>query len=261
MDIKREAPKKRGKYIAIAFGVVVLAGTTLALSNLESRPPSVERATLWIDSVKRGTMLRQVRAPGTLVPERIRYVTAQTAGRVEALAIRPGTAVKTNTVLLELSNPEVQLEALNAQRGLADAEAQLITLRTSLETQRLNQAAQVATVRTQYAAAQRDVELMEALDKKKLAAENELKRARDVAEETKARLEIEQQRLKVMSDAIAQQITLARADVERLREIAQFQQERVASMRVLAGEDGQLVSLPFELGQWVVPGQTLATVA
>jgi multidrug resistance efflux pump len=195
------------------------------------------------------------------VPERIRYVTAQTAGRVEALAIRPGTAVNRNTVILELSNPEVQLEALNAQRGLADAEAQLITLRTSLETQRLNQASQVATVRTQYAAAQRDVELMEALDKKKLASEHELKRARDVAEETKARLEIEQQRLKVMSDAIAEQISLARANVTRLREIAAFQQERVASMRVLAGEDGQLLSLPFELGQWVVPGQTLATVA
>ncbi len=261
LDIKREAPKKRGKYLAIAIGVIALVGTTVALSNLESRPPSVEGGTLWIDSVRRGTMLRQVRAPGTLVPERIRYITARTAGRVEALTIRPGVAVKAGTIILELSNPDVQLEALNAQRQLADAEAQLITLQTSLETQRLNQAAQVATVRTQYAAAERDVALMEALDKKKLASEHELTRARDVARETKDRLEIEQQRLKVMSDAIEQQIALSRLNVARLREIAQFQAERVESMKVPAGEDGQLLSLPFELGQWVVPGQTLATVA
>ena len=261
LDIKREAPKKRGRYILGAGAIVVLIGTTVALSNLESRPPSVERATLWVDSVQRGTMLRQVRAPGTLVPERIRYVAAVTAGRIEALPIRPGTTVTKNTVLLELSNPEVQLQLLDAQRQLTASEADLITLRTSLETQRLNQAGQVATVRTLQANARRDAELMAALDKKGLSSKMEVQRANDVARELEARLQIEEQRLKVQSDAIQQQIALARANVERLRAIAQFQEQRVASMKVLAGEDGVLQSLNLELGQWVVPGQQLATVA
>jgi multidrug resistance efflux pump len=266
LDIKREPTKKRGKYFAIAGGVVVLIGTTLALSNLESRPPSVERATLWIDSVQRGQMVRAVRAPGTLVPEHIRYVVAVTSGRVEALPIRPGTTVQPSTPLLELSNPDVQLEMLNAQRQLADAEANLVSLRTNLETQRLNQASTVAQVRTQYAAAMRDAAVMEALDKKKLASENELTKAQDLAKELKERIAIEEQRLKVQTDAIKGQLALAAQNVEKLRAIQKFQEERVASMRVPAGEGGQLLSLgngqqQLELGQWVLAGQTLATIA
>lgn len=266
MDIKREAPKKRGKYIAIAGGLVVLIGTTVALSNLESRPPSVQRETLWIDSVQRGTMVRQVRAPGTLVPEHIRYIVAVTSGRVEALPIRPGTTVQASTPLLELSNPDVQLEMLNAQRQLADAEANLVSIRTNLETQRLNQMSVVAQVRTQYAAAMRDAAVMEALGKKKLASENELSRAQDLATELKQRIELEEQRLKVQTDAIQSQLSLAAQNVEKLRSIQKFQEDRVASMKVPAGESGQLLSLgngqqQLELGQWVLAGQTLATIA
>ena len=108
MDIKREPPRKRGKYIMIGVGVAVLGVTTVALGNLEQRPPSVDRATLWIDSVQRGTMTRAVRAPGTLTPERIRYVVAVTSGRVEALPVRPGVTVSPSTIVLELSDPNVQ---------------------------------------------------------------------------------------------------------------------------------------------------------
>lgn len=266
MDIKREPPKKRGKYIMIGLGVVVLGVTTVALGNLEARPPSVDRATLWIDSVQRGTMTRAVRAPGTLTPEHIRYVVAVTSGRVEALPIRPGVTVMPSTVLLELSNPDVQLEALNAQSAVANAEQQYVTLKTSLETQRLSQEAAVANARMLWANAKRDFDTFKALDEKKLASAQEVARARDVMDEAEKRLRVEEQRLKVSTDAIDQQLKLARANIDRLNAILHFQQERVASMKVLAGDSGQLLSLgtgqqELQLGQWVLAGATLATVA
>jgi HlyD family secretion protein len=266
LDIKREPTKKRGKYFLIAGGVVVLGVTTVMLGNLEARAPSVDRATLWIDSVQRGTMVRQVRAPGTLTPEHIRYVVAVTSGRVEALPIRPGVTVQPSTILLELSNPDVQLEMLNAQSSVTNAEQQFVTLKTQLESQRLAQEATVANMRTLYANAKRDFTTFQALDEKKLASAQEVARAKDVMEENQNRLRIEEQRLKVSTESIDQQLKLARANIDRLNAILKFQQERVASMKVPAGESGQLLSLgngqqELQFGQWVLAGQTLATVA
>ena len=266
MDIKREPPKKRGKYIAIGGGVVVLAATTFALSNLEARAPSVDRATLWIDSVQRGTMTRQVRAPGTLTPEHIRYVVAVTSGRVEALPVRPGVTVTPTTLLLELSNPDVQLEMLNAQSAVTNAEQNYVTLKTTLESQRLGQEATVANALTLYGNAKREYDTFKALDEKKLASANEVGRTKDAMDEAEKRLASEEQRLKVQTEAIAEQLRLARANIDRLSDILRFQQDRVASMKVPAGEAGQLLSLgngqvELQLGQWVLAGQTLATVA
>jgi multidrug resistance efflux pump len=266
MDIKREPPKKRGKYIAIGAGVVVLSATTFALSNLEARAPSVDRATLWIDSVQRGTMTRQVRAPGTLTPEHIRYVVPVTSGRVEALPIRPGVTVMPSTILLELSNPDVQLEALNAQSALTNAQQNYVTLKTSLESQRLSQQSTVATARTAYGNAKREFETFQALDEKKLASAQEVARTKDAMEQAEKVYAAEQERLKVNSDAIEQQLKLARENIDRLNAIVKFQQDRVASMKVPAGDSGQLLSLgngqqELQLGQWILAGQTLATVA
>lgn len=261
MDIKREPPKKTKRNLLIAGGVVAVIATTVALSNLEARPPGVSRSELMIDSVVRGTMVRQVRAPGTLVPENIRYVAAVTAGRVEARPLRPGSAVTASTILLELSNPEVQLQALEAQRQLTQAEQDLVTLRTSLETNRLNQASQVAQMKTLRANASRDASVIEGLDKKGLSSTNEVARAKDALVELDTRLQLEQQRLDILTNAMSEQLAKARANLEQMRAVARFQQERVATMRVTAGLDGELQTLPLELGQWVVPGQVLATVA
>jgi HlyD family secretion protein len=266
MDIKREPPKKRGKYIMIGVGVAVLAITTVALGNLEQRAPSVDRATLWIDSVQRGTMTRQVRAPGTLTPEHIRYVVAVTSGRVEVLPVRPGVTVTPSTLLLELSNPDVQLEMLNAQSALTNAQQNYVTLQTSLESQRLGQESAVANARTAYSNAKRDFETFKALDEKKLASAQEVARTKDVMDQTEKVYASEQQRLKVNTEAIDQQLKLARENIQRLNAIVKFQLERVASMKVPAGEAGQLLSLgngqqELQLGQWVLAGQTLATVA
>jgi HlyD family secretion protein len=261
LDIKREPPKKRNKYIIIGIGVLALVATTVALSKLEPAAPPVERATLWIDTVRKGTMLRQVRAPGTLVPEHIRYISAVTAGRVEAIPNRPGGQVTPQTVLMELSNPDVQLQFLEAQRQLAAVEASLLDLRTNLESARLAQESQVASLRSLYQQALRDVGVQEALDAKGLSSKNDVNRAKDQATELKARLANEEERLKVQMQASAQQIELQKAQVARMRAVAQFQSDRVASMVVRAGDTGVLTELPLELGQWVVPGQNLAVVA
>jgi multidrug efflux pump subunit AcrA (membrane-fusion protein) len=261
VDIKREPPKKHKRNILIGAAIAAVALITVMLSQLEARPPSVSRAELWIDSVERGTMIRQVRAPGTLVPERIRYVVAVTSGRVEAKPLTPGVAVKPGTVILELSNPDVQLEYLNAQRSVVDAEQALVNLQTSLETGVLQQQSQVAQTRTLRAQALRDAEVMAALDKRQLSSANEVARAREVANELEARIKIEEQRLTVMQGAATEQVRLAKANLDRLKAIERFQAERVASMKVIAGEDGVLQTLTGELGQWVLAGQVLATVA
>jgi HlyD family secretion protein len=261
MDIPRTPKKKRTKYIAIGGGVAVLLMLTIALGMLPTAAPSVERSTLMIDSVQRGTMVRAVRAPGTLVPEQVRLVSALTAGRVEQLPLRPGATVTGGALLLLLSNPDVQLEALEAGRQVTTAEAALVNLRTSLATQRLAQQAAVATAQAAASDARRQATMLAALGEKKLASSNDIAQASERATEATERLSAEKERLKVMDDAMAQQISLQRSEVERARAIAAFQQQRVASMHVAVPEGGVLQTQPLELGQWVVPGQVLATVA
>jgi HlyD family secretion protein len=260
MDIPRTPKKKRTKYI-VAGGIAALVLVTIALGMLPQAAPSVERASLMIDSVQRGTMLRAVRAPGTLVPERVRLVSALTAGRIEQLPVRPGATVAAGSALLELSNPDVQLEALEAGRQVTAAEAALVNLQTSLATQRLTQQATIASAQASASDAQRQAVMLASLGEKKLASSNDIAQASERATEQTARLAAERARLKVMDDAMAQQISLQRSEVQRARAIAEFQRQRVASMHVSAPEDGVLQTLPLELGQWVVPGQVLATVA
>jgi HlyD family secretion protein len=260
MDIPRTPKKKRTKYI-VAGGIAALVLVTIALGMLPQAAPSVERASLMIDSVQRGTMLRAVRAPGTLVPERVRLVSALTAGRIEQLPVRPGATVAAGSALLELSNPDVQLEALEAGRQVTTAEAALVNLQTSLATQRLTQQATIASAQASASDAQRQAVMLASLGEKKLASSNDIAQASERATEQTARLAAERARLKVMDDAMAQQISLQRSEVQRARAIAEFQRQRVASMHVSAPEDGVLQTLPLELGQWVVPGQVLATVA
>ncbi|MFN2397920.1 MAG: efflux RND transporter periplasmic adaptor subunit, partial [Gemmatimonadaceae bacterium] len=215
----------------------------------------------WIDTVEKGPMVRQVRGPGTLVPEQIRWVSAVTAGRVEQIHFRPGAQVTKETLILELSNPDVQLEALDAQRQLASAEAEYVNLRTNLQTQRLTQQGALNTARTQHQEAVRNATLMKALGEKNLATTMELERSRENAAELKARVAIEEERLEVFQSSIQTQLTLQKANIERLRAISQFQQERIASMKVRAGSDGVLQEMSWEMGQWANPGAVLARIA
>lgn len=260
MDIPREPRKNRKRFIYGGAGLVVLVAATVALAKLEPAAPSVDRSLIVIDTVRHGTMIRQVRAPGNLVPERIRFVPAVTAGRVERKLVEPGTAVEAGTVLLELSNPEVQLELLEAQRQLSAAEQGAVSLRTSLETQRLTQEAAVVGVRAQLLEARRNAEAAAELVKRGLMAEADAATTRERAEEFEARHRVERERLKILSESIQPQLDVQQGQISRLRNIVAFQQQRLGSMRVTAGMAGVLQDMALEEGQWVVPGQTLARV-
>ena len=263
VDIKREPPKKTKRNVLIAgagLGIVML---TVALSQLEARPPSVARAEVIIDSVQRGELVRNVRAPGTLVPENIRYVAAIVSGRVEDRPLRPGAMVTANTVILVLSNPDENLQLLSAQEQLAQAEQNLITLRASLESSKLSQESAIATIRTNLATAERNKATFESLDqtRKGLASENELKAARELVSQLTTQLGIEERKLKLMEGTMADQIAGAENTVNSNKAVVQLRRDRIAGLHVKAGIDGQLQSLSLELGQWINSGTELARVA
>lgn len=260
MDIPRPPKKSRRRWL-VAGGVVAgLACITWAVGRLQPAAPTVERSAVWIDSVKRGPMLREVRGPGKLVPEQVRWISAVTGGRVDRVNVRPSAVVQAGTVLLEMSNPDVQLEALTAEQQLGAAQAQLVSLRTSLETGRLTQASVVAQARMAQRDAQRAVAAAESLATRNLIASNDLAHARDALEEAAARLRIEEQRLQLMAATVDSQLALQRDQVSRLRAIAEYQKARVATMRVVAGTEGVVQDLALEPGQWVMSGTTLARI-
>jgi HlyD family secretion protein len=261
MDIPRQAPKKRNRrlLIGVLAGGVILA--TIALSQVDPAAPSVKRSSLTIDKVKRGPMLRQVRGPGQLVPEQIRYITTLTPGRVERILVRPGTAVEAGTVLLELGNPDVHIQALESEQALTAARAQLVTLTMTLENQRYTQEAALATVRREYDDAARQATASEELAKEGMVAHLEFSRTQGAAKELAARLEVESKRLDMIRASLEPQLAIQREQVQRLEAISRFQRGQVNSMKVVAGADGVLQGLPLEVGQWVTPGHTLAVVA
>lgn len=260
MDIPREKKANRKRYVYGGLAAVGAVLATLGVSRLDPSAPVVDRATIWMDTVERGTMLREVRGPGTLVPEQIRLIPAVTAGRVERRHLQPGTEVTPETVILELSNADVQRELLEAERQLTSAQAEYVSLRSTLENQILTQESLVAQTRSLYREAQRQVEANEALAAQQLIATMELQRSRDTAEEFAERLEIERQRLESLSRSREPQVEAQRSQVGRLREIVAFQRGLVESMRVTAGVAGVLQELPVEEGQWVTPGTMLARV-
>jgi HlyD family secretion protein len=260
VDIARTPTRNRKRWIYGAIGLFAVVLTTVALGRLEPAAPSVDAGPLWTDTVKQGNMVRDVRGPGTLVPEQIRWITAVTAGRVERVMVQPGAPVDENTVLMVLSNPDVQIQTLDADRQLTAAESELVNLRTTLESQRLNQAGSVASVRSQYREAMRKVEADSELARQGLISKNELKTSEDRAEELTARLKIEEQRLELLSSTVESQIAIQQRQVERLRSIAAFQRDQEKSMVVRAGARGVLQELPLQVGQWANPGATLAKV-
>jgi len=259
VDIPR-APVNRTRKRLLYGGIALtaLVATTLGLRGLKPAAPRVDRASVWIDSVLKGPLVIEVRGPGTLVPERIRYISAVTAGRVERRLAEPGQEVHPETVLLELSNPDVQLEALESERQLTVAQADRVDLQTNLVTQRLNQEAAVAGAKAAYQDAKRNADAAEGLATKELISAMEASRAIDRVEELETRYKIEEQRLAVMVGAADSQLALQKAQVGRLNAVTEFQRGRVRSMKVMAGANGILQELPLEVGQWAQSGATLA---
>jgi multidrug resistance efflux pump len=260
VDIPRKPAKSRRRWVYGAAAIAAVALATLALTRIGPAAPGVDRATLWTDTVRRGDMARQVRGPGTLVAEDIRWISAVTQGRVESKLVQPGTTVSAGTVLVTLSNPDVERQALEAQRQLTAAQAELTTLRTSLQNQLLTQQGNVAQIQAQYNQARRQAESAEALARQNMVSQQELAKARDDAADLETRLGVERQRLEFMRRSNQQQIAGQESQVAMLRRLAEFNQSQIASMQVRSPQGGVLQELPVELGQWVNSGATLAKV-
>lgn len=260
MDIARAPVKNRRRLwqVGIAAGVILLI--TLVLSSLKPAAPTIEGGTPWIDSVRRGEMLREVRGPGTLVPEHIRYISTLASARVERIIVVPGQQVQENTLLLELSNPDVQIQALQAEQQYTAAQAQLVSLRTTLQSQKLTQEGVVATTHTDFEAAKRAALGADTLVQHGLIAQNDAAQAKDRAQELEIRYRVEQQRLELMASTIDSQIAVQVSQVQRLKAIAQFQETRVRSLQVRAGVTGTVTDLTLQAGQWVTEGTILAKV-
>ncbi len=259
MDVARVKPPNKRRPLYIGIGVVVVV-VLVGVGRLKPAAPSVERPTLSIDSVVSGPMVREVRAPGSLVPEQIRWISAIAPGRVEKKLVQPGEKVTASTILMELVNPDVEIQLLQAERQLTDAQAQLVALQVSLETQRLTQAGVVAQTRSAYLEAKRNADAANAMVDQQLISVFEAKKAKEHATEMTERLGIEEQRLKLITDNIPAQLAVQREQVQRLKAVVQFQRSLAGAMTVRAGANGVLQELPLEVGQFATSGTTIAKV-
>jgi len=257
--IARQRRTRRITYGAAAAVAVLLI--TLGLSRLKPAAPSVDRGTLVIDTVKRGGMLRQVRGLGTLVPEELRWIPAATEGRVERIVVQPGSTVSPDTIILELSNPELEMQALDAESQLRAAEAQHAELKVRLESQHLDQEAAAASVQADYAQARMRADTDQQLAEQGLVADLNRKLSRVAADQLENRNRIEQRRLAIAGDSIKAQLAGQQAQVEQKRVLARLRRNQVKAQAVRAGIGGMLQQVPVEVGQRVAPGTILAKVA
>jgi HlyD family secretion protein len=265
MDVARDpAILRRKRLRQIAYGIVALVLIVLvsvALARMEPAAPTVERATVLIDTVKRASFVRQVRGLGTLVPEDTRWLPATTDGRVERIRLRPGAAVRPDSVILELSNPQVEQEALNARLALQAAEAALENLRAQLQNDLLTQQAQVASIEAEYKQAEMDAEANDALAKQRLLSTLVQRQSRLRADTLKTRVEIETRRFAMANDSIGARTRVQQVAVDQARAVVELHEGRLADLYVRPGFAGVLQQVPVEVGQRVAPGQNLARVA
>jgi HlyD family secretion protein len=265
MDIARPnvaRQKRRRQIIYITVGIVLLALVTMGLSRLKPAAPTVERSTVWIDTVKRGSVLRQVRGLGTLVPMEgsIQWIPAISEGRVDKILELPGTAVKPDTVLLEMSNPQLQQEALDASLKLKADEADYRNLQTQLASQVLAQKSLSAQAQSEYSQAKLQSDIDTELAKLGVISQLSEKVSSQKTEELATRNEIEKQRLENSSEVLKAQLQAKQAEVEQIRALAELKKEQFDKLRVRAGIAGVLQELPLKVGQYVTPGTTLAKV-
>jgi len=264
MDIPRPTAARRRRIRRIIYVLLVLAAIPLitwALSRLKPAAPTVERATVWLDTVKRGPMLRNVRGLGTLIPEDILWIPATTDGRVEQRLALPGTWLKPDTVIFILSNPELQQTTLDAEWKLKAAEAESTNLRVKLQSERLNQQALAATMRSDYQQAKLQADRDAELNKLGLLANLNMALSRTKAEDLANRDQIEQKRLEIGTEAIQAQLAVQKATVEQLRALYQLKLSQVEALKVRAGVEGMLQQLQVDVGERVAIGTKLARVA
>ena len=264
VDIARpsQARKKRIRRILIisAAGVVVL-GISYGVSRLKPAAPSVDRAVVWIDTVKRGDFTRQVRGSGVLTPEDIRWIPAQTKGRVEDIVLRPGAQVKPDTIILILDDPDVKQAVRDAELAYQAARAAYDNRKADLQSALLSQESATTTIESQYNQAKLELEANEQLAKDGLVSDLTLKQKRSAADDLKSRLAAEQNRLKITREGMTQQIAPQEADVNQKKAAWELRRQQLEDLKVKAGMNGTLTVVAVERGAQVSPGTNLARVA
>jgi HlyD family secretion protein len=265
MDIARpefKQQKRRRQIVWLAAGCVLLVGVTIGVSRLKPAAPEVERGTVWTDTVKRGSMLRQVRGLGTLIPsqEFTRQIPAETEATVVRIRLLPGSQVQADTVLLEMSNPQVEQAAVDAHLQLKAAQAEYQSMRVKLQSDLMTQKAGAATVNADYSQAKLQSETDKGLYDLGVISGLAYKNSKSKADELTTRNNIEDERLDINQKAIESQMAEQQAKVDEIRALDELKQKQLDALKVRAGIEGVLVDLPLQVGQHVLPGTMLAKV-
>src|SRR5213595_4268820 len=264
MDIQRPSNARAKKIRRITYGTVALllvGGVTYGLSKLRPAAPSVDRATIWPDEVKRGPMVRDVHGLGTLVPEDIRWIPAQTDSRVERWILRPGAIVKPDSIIMELSDPTLQREALDAEFQLKGAAADYANLKVQVDSDLMNQKANEAAVRSDYEQARLQHDVDEKLYKEGIGSDHVRNLSKVKEEQLAIRLKLESERTAVAADSAKARLAAQQAKIDEQKALYQLKRSQVDALHVRAGINGVLQLVPVDVGQHVTPGTNLARVA
>jgi HlyD family secretion protein len=265
MDIKRPAKSRLKRRIRtvvlLVLGLAAVGGITYGLTKLKPAAPSVDRSTTVVDTVKRGQMLRQVRGQGTLVPELTRRIPAPADGRVEKISVQVGVEVGPATVIVELSNPLMQQQAMDADFQLKAARADEENLRVRLESESMAQRATIATTNAEYSQAKLELDTNETLAKQGLVADLTLKMERVHVQDLANRVSVEKQRLEISGKSTKAQLNAQKARIDQLRAFAKLKHDQVEGLKVRSGSAGVLQQISVQVGQQVAPGFDIARVA
>jgi len=265
MDIKRPQKsklKKRIRSIAlVVIGVAAIGGITFGLTRLKPAAPTLEKSTAVIDTVKRGQMLREVRGNGTLVPQLVRWVPAPSDGRVERIPVQAGVVVDADTVIAELSNPQMEQEAIDAEFQVKAAEADKESLRSRLASESMTQESSIAGINAQYSQAKLQLETDEVLGKQGLVPDLLLKISRMQVQTLGNRLKVERDRLAVGNKSVKAQINAQESRIQQFRALARLKRDQATGLKVRAGTSGVLQEVSVQVGQQVTPGFNIARVA
>jgi HlyD family secretion protein len=264
MDIPRPSNAKAKMIKRIIFGAVGLlfiGGVTFGLSRLRPAAPSVDRATVWSDETKRGPMLREVRGIGTLVPIDIHWIPARTEAQVDRIVLRPGAIVKPDSIILELSNPTLQRDTLDAEYQLKAAEADYANLKVQVNSDLLNQRATEASVRSDYEQAKIQHAVDERLYKEDIGSIVNAQLSKVREEQLAIRVQLESERTKNTADAAAARLQAQASHVDQQRALYELRHAELDALHVRAGIAGVLQLVPVEEGQHLIPGTNMARVA
>lgn len=264
MDIPRETNKKWRiirRTIYIVFSIVTIVGITAALSQLEQAAPVVDRATVYIGEVKRGDMLRDVGGPGSLVPIDIRWISSTTSGRVEKILIFPGTPVQEDTVIIELSNEQLELDAQSAKLQIKSAESRYAAMKVQLENELLNLETAAARMEADYTEAELKAKADAELAKDGLISDLQVKVSAVRVEELDKMKVIEQKRVDVQIEYAKTQLEVLQAEIEQAKALYALKAKQLEALHVTAGFNGVLEQRLVEVGQQIAPGVDLAKVS